>query len=167
VLETDDPVREQRRNANRHQEERERNRRERERDNGGNNNPLSLRPSQLAALNFTLPIPTIPSSTGTPLPAQTSSNGPNWTTTAATIALITLGAALIIGGLLFTGVGAAMVIYGAAELAGMAVGAEGAIIAGLVAGHTASGIVMGLVGVVGGLAIANQGITAIDKAITP
>lgn len=35
VLETDDPVREQRRNANRHREERERNRRERERDNGG------------------------------------------------------------------------------------------------------------------------------------
>jgi hypothetical protein len=71
VLETDDPIREQRRNARRHNEERERNRRERERANGGNNNPPTLTPSLLAAIAVSLPIPTLPSSTGTP-------PNPNW-----------------------------------------------------------------------------------------
>jgi RHS repeat-associated protein len=102
VLETDDPVREQRRNANRHQEERERNRRERERANGGNNNPLSLRPSQLAAISVSLPIPTLPSSTGTP-------PNPNWGT-------FIVGEVVQVAGLLMMFVGALAMISAYIEI---------------------------------------------------
>jgi len=67
VNETNDPIKEQRENARRNNGERERNRRDRNRINGGgNNNSQTPTPSQLAALDVTLPTPTLPSSTGTP-----------------------------------------------------------------------------------------------------
>jgi hypothetical protein len=90
-----------------------------------------------------------------------ASNGPNWTQTAATVALVALGATLIIGGLLLTGVGVAIIGFAVAEILEVGIGAA-------LAADAAAGIGMAIAFYIPtGVGATYLGGKAIGEALSP